>query len=282
MRILEERCNEPSNPYLTKTCQWQIQTWICGRWLRYLYGPPCGVEATCYWSTLTLHLRTLQEAAVQQVTKQRDIDFIAVNLFIFTSWADTGFPWDFPPQQPARRIGMSEVLEGWQKHNQRILNRSLASRRSKWFLHSPSAASGVFGLHLDKNTASFHGTPRSGKQRVIDNGDTGGQSERSSDANKLTLCSPLRPAQHISLVMHRWSEDEMRSTHFVFILSSGRLGDRPGRPTIRLLLLSHVHAGKPGLRSSTGPWWMANPSVPTVLRPTFWPPVGGDIIQQIL
>ena len=93
---------------------------------------------------------------------------------------------------------------------------SLASRRSKWFLHSPSAASRVFGLHLDKNTASFHGTPRSGKQRVIDNGDTGGQSERSSDANKLTLCSPIRPAQHISLVMHRWSEDEMRSTHFVF------------------------------------------------------------------
>lgn len=80
------------------------------------------MEATCYWSTLTLHLRTLQEAAVQQVTKQRDIDFIAVNLFIFTSWADTGFPWDFPPQPPARRIGMSEVLEGWQKHNQRILN----------------------------------------------------------------------------------------------------------------------------------------------------------------
>ena len=83
-------------------------------------------------------------------------------------------------------------------------------------LPRPSAASRVFGLHLDKNTASFHGTPRSGKQRVIDNGDTGGQSERSSDANKLTLCSPIRPAQHISLVMHRWSEDEMRSTHFVF------------------------------------------------------------------
>ena len=95
------------------------------------------MEATCYWSTLTLHLRTLQEAAVQQVTKQRDIGFIAVNLFTFTSWADTGFPYGLVkglaavgyappygifPQQPARRIGMSEVLEGWQKHNQRILN----------------------------------------------------------------------------------------------------------------------------------------------------------------
>ena len=31
----------------------------------------------------------------------------------------------------------------------------------------------------------------------------------SSDANKLTLCSPIRPAQHISLVMHRWTDEEV-------------------------------------------------------------------------
>ena len=97
---------------------------------------------------------------------------------------------------------------------------SLASCSSQWKTQQmifalPLCGEQSFGLHLDKNTASFHGTPRSGKQRVIDNGDKGGQSERSSDANKLTLCSPS-PAQHISLVMHRWSEDEMRSTHFVF------------------------------------------------------------------
>ena len=52
-------------------------------------------------------------------------------------------------------------------------------------------------------------TQSSGKQRVIDNGDTGGQSDLSSDANRLTLCSPVRPAQHISLVMHCWSEEEV-------------------------------------------------------------------------
>ena len=50
----------------------------------------------------------------------------------------------------------------------------------------------------------------SGKRRVVDNGDTGGQSERSSDANKLTLCSPIRPAQHVSLVMHLWYEEEIQ------------------------------------------------------------------------
>ena len=49
-------------------------------------------------------------------------------------------------------------------------------------------------------------TQSSGKQRVIDNGDTGGQSERSSDSNKLTLFSPI-PAQQ--LAMSAWIEEEI-------------------------------------------------------------------------
>eukprot|EP00438_Fugacium_kawagutii_P004802 Skav227329 [mRNA] locus=scaffold2964:74870:76455:- [translate_table: standard] len=52
-------------------------------------------------------------------------------------------------------------------------------------------------------------TQSSGKQRVIDDGHLGGQSERSSDANKLTLCSALRPAQHIALAMRRWSPAQL-------------------------------------------------------------------------
>ena len=45
---------------------------------------------------------------------------------------------------------------------------------------------------------------------MIDKGDTGGQSERSSGAKKLTFCSPLGPAQHISLVMHLWSCEDIQ------------------------------------------------------------------------
>ena len=45
-------------------------------------------------------------------------------------------------------------------------------------------------------------TQSSGKQRIIDNADVGGQSALSSDANKLVLCSPLRPAQHIAITHH--------------------------------------------------------------------------------
>ena len=48
----------------------------------------------------------------------------------------------------------------------------------------------------------------SGKKRIIDNGDTGGQSERSSDWNKLVLCSPLRPAQHIGAVASLLTDDQ--------------------------------------------------------------------------
>ena len=49
-------------------------------------------------------------------------------------------------------------------------------------------------------------TQSSGKQRVIDNADTGGQSALSSDANKLVLCTPLRPAQHAAAVVAAMSE----------------------------------------------------------------------------
>ena len=41
----------------------------------------------------------------------------------------------------------------------------------------------------------------SGKQRIIDNAHTGGQSAFSSESNRLVLCSALRPAQHASLAV---------------------------------------------------------------------------------
>ena len=39
-------------------------------------------------------------------------------------------------------------------------------------------------------------TQSSGQQRIIDNADVGG-----SDPNKLVLCSPIRPAQHVAVTM---------------------------------------------------------------------------------
>ncbi|CAK8996897.1 unnamed protein product [Durusdinium trenchii] len=44
-------------------------------------------------------------------------------------------------------------------------------------------------------------TQSSGKQRIIDSADQGGQTMYSADFNKLVLCSPLRPAQRIQATL---------------------------------------------------------------------------------
>ena len=109
-------------------------------------------------------MRSFPELAIQQVTKQRDIGFIAV-LVILTSWADTGFPcglvkglpaagyvppYGIFPQQPARRITLPEVLCGWEEHNQKILNQLKPGKDDafllqqsledyQWVLHTSAA-----------------------------------------------------------------------------------------------------------------------------------------------
>jgi len=59
------------------------------------------------WEGVTLHLHSFQEPAVRQVTRQRDIGFIAL-LMIFTSWADTSFPYG--------PTGWSEGCQRWDMH----------------------------------------------------------------------------------------------------------------------------------------------------------------------
>ena len=133
-------------------------------------------------------------------------------------------PYGIFPQQPAKRIGMADVLEGWQEHNQNILNQLKARKDDAFLLQqsmedagngfcTPPLRRAEFLRHIGDQAHRLIPrcviTQSSGKQRVIDNGDTGGQSDLSSDANRLTLCSPVRPAQHISLVMHCWSEEEV-------------------------------------------------------------------------
>ena len=89
------------------------------------------------WQSLTQHLRQFQTDAIRAVTAKRDIGFTAL-LVVLLSWADTSLPFGWVrglpavgfapcygvfPQQPARRIALDEVLDGWQSHNAQILNR---------------------------------------------------------------------------------------------------------------------------------------------------------------
>ena len=64
-------------------------------------------------------------------------------------------------------------------------------------------------------------TQSSGKQRIIDNADAGGQTLRSSDANKLVLCSPLRPAQRIGQVLRHMSSRELAQAYATDTWESG-------------------------------------------------------------
>ena len=107
---------------------------------------------------------------------------------------------------------MSDVLNGWQEHNQHILNQLRAGKDDEFLLQQSleDAANGfctsplrrpdflrLIGNKAHRLIPRCVITQSSGKQRVIDNGDTGGQSALSSDANKLTLCSPFAPSTNI-------------------------------------------------------------------------------------
>eukprot|EP00435_Cladocopium_sp_Y103_P073595 s597_g44.t1 len=97
---------------------------------------------------------------------------------------------------------MEDVLLGWEAHNQHILS-SLKPGKDDAFLLQQSLEDSNNGFCTPPMRQSellrlIKGQPHrliprcvitqsSGKQRVIDNGDTGGQSDRSADANKLTL-----------------------------------------------------------------------------------------------
>eukprot|EP00435_Cladocopium_sp_Y103_P060929 s497_g22.t1 len=192
------------------------------------------------WQGVTLHLHHFQEPAIHQVVKHRDIGLLAL-LMVLTSWADTGLPYGLVrglpavgyappygifPQQGATLLTMDDVLFGWEAHNQRILS-SLKPGKDDVFLLQQSVEDATNGfctppLKQPDFLRLIKGQPHrliprcvitqsSGKQRVIDNGDTGGQSERSADSNKLTLCSALRPAQHIALAMQQWDADMLQN-----------------------------------------------------------------------
>ena len=181
------------------------------------------------WAPVTRHLRSLQRPAIRGVTATRDLGLTAL-LILLSSWADVSYPFGLIsgtpavgtapnygifPAQPGRSITLDEVLEGWESHNSHI-TRSLKPGLHDETLLEQSLKDADQGFctppltfqELQRITKgrAFRLIPRciivqsSGKKRIIDNGDTGGQSARSSDYNKLVLCSPLRPAQHIAMV----------------------------------------------------------------------------------
>lgn len=190
-------------------------------------------------ASTTALLAQHQSEAIKQVTQGRDFALLTL-LILLTSWGDSSYPmglitglpavgfaphYNIFPLQSSTRLSQAEVLSDWESHNASIL-RSLKPSRDDHFLLSQSQTDADNGfctypmkrsemLALVKNQP-HRLIPRcvitqsSGKQRIIDNADVGGQSALSSDANKLVLCSPLRPAQHIAVTHHCLSPDQLR------------------------------------------------------------------------
>ncbi|CAE7685749.1 unnamed protein product, partial [Symbiodinium microadriaticum] len=182
--------------------------------------------------------RILQRAAGQQapplrrVTAARDIGLVAI-LVVLLMWPDYALPfallagmpavgfapcYGIFPQLEVDKIEYEEVLGDWRAHNAKVLQ-SIGPSRDDDFLLSQSTKdfeSGFCTPPLSKESLLRHlkGRPyrliprcvitqSSGKQRIIDNADAGGQSESSRDSNKLVLCSALRPDQHAQAILSR-------------------------------------------------------------------------------
>lgn len=213
----------------------QFAAWATATWrgqLRAYRQKALGAlrELKARWSGISKILVRHQSAAVSQVTSTRDVGFLAL-LLLISSWSDTSYPYGLVkglpavgyaqpygifPIQPSERLTQADVLQGWEFHNKTILS-SLKPGKDDTFLLSQSVQDAEQGfctfpmkrhdfLQAIKNQP-HRLIPRcvitqsSGKQRIIDNADTGGQSALSSDSNKLVLCSPLRVAHHISAAM---------------------------------------------------------------------------------
>ena len=137
------------------------------------------------WQPVTKQLRKFQTPAIHQVTVQRDVGFTAL-LVLLINWSDTLLPQLKP--------GADDIF---------LLDQSVKDA-SLGFCSYPMSDQ---QLLAKVGGAPFRLIPRkvitqsSGKQRVIDDAFVGKQSELSSDGNKLTLCSPLRPAQHIQIAL---------------------------------------------------------------------------------
>eukprot|EP00435_Cladocopium_sp_Y103_P073341 s50_g43.t1 len=194
------------------------------------------IELQRRWSGVTAHLRSFQEPEVRVVTQQRDIGLLAL-LLVLTSWADTSLPFGLVkglpavgyappygifPQQPAKRLSMEDVLQGWQSHNAHLIAQLKPGKHDEFLLTQSieDATNGfcTFPLTSTQLQTQIQGqahrliprcviTQSSGKQRVIDNGDTGGQSELSSDANKLTLFCPMSRGESLGCVVVWWHHE---------------------------------------------------------------------------
>ncbi|CAE7815841.1 unnamed protein product [Symbiodinium sp. CCMP2592] len=175
-------------------------------------------------------LRALRQKApsLRRVTAARDIGLVALLVVLF-SWPDTALPFALVagmpavgfapcygvfPQLPTSHTSFEEVMGDWRAHNARMLSRIGPSKDDAALL---SQLKGRPYRLIPRCVI----TQSSGKQRIIDNADAGGQSETSHDSNKLVLCSALRPGQHAQAIVARVPPEDLEEAKESDSLESG-------------------------------------------------------------
>ena len=156
----------------------------------------------------------------------------AVGRYMLSLWPHYRVACGFPAQSGSV-ITLAEVVADTDDHNRTIIAKLRPGLHDDFLLsQSLVDADKGFGTYpmtwseLIRTTQGrpFRLIPRcvivqpSGKKRIIDDAAVGGQSELSSDYNKLVLCSALRLAQHVAAIASWMSrsdwEHHMATDHF--------------------------------------------------------------------
>ena len=179
---------------------------------------------------MTNRLRAKQTEAVKHVTRGRDIGLLGL-LVVLLMWPDvmlpyclvTGFPAvGYGPncgvfaEKPAKRSTLSEVLQGAEETRTQILQQlgpgpddEVIMQKTQEDVAAGFCTEALTQRQLESRLQGrcYHVIRRflikqaNGKCRVCDHAEEGGRTEWTEDANKLVLCSALRPGQHIQMVV---------------------------------------------------------------------------------
>ncbi|CAE7039628.1 unnamed protein product [Symbiodinium sp. CCMP2592] len=191
------------------------------------------------WGSVSDRLRSLQPPAIQRATRQRDLRFTAL-LLALVSWGDATYPYGLAlglpavgfappygifPEQQVPFVSFEQALGDWQEHNATTIKKLKPGKLDQVLLEQSTGDAqqgfctpplSFSALQREVRGLPFRVIPRcvitqgSGKHRIIDNAADGGQSAASSDSNKLVLCSPLRPAQHLRATIDQMSEEQLQ------------------------------------------------------------------------
>ena len=210
----------------------------------------CILELSRRLECVSNYLKRKMHSQVASVLTKRHVAFIMVGTIIIL-WPDFSYGADlmeglpgvghsrpcgaFPAQQ-YRIVTEEEILQSAAGHNARMEAKTRPGEHDVFLRETgqADAAAGFASQPMSKSELEefVQGQPYrlirrkvivqpNGKKRAIDDADEGGQSELSSDGNKLLLCSAVRPVQHCRLISSKLELEGVQVATMQDTLESG-------------------------------------------------------------